>query len=45
MQRFLSQPFDVAEQFRGTPGVLVDIRYTIKGFDIIRNGEVDHIPE
>tara|TARA_X000000368_G_scaffold187796_1_gene148123 strand:- start:4940 stop:6451 length:1512 start_codon:yes stop_codon:yes gene_type:complete len=45
VQRFLSQPFHVAEQFTGIPGVLVDIRDTIKGFNMIMDGEVDHIPE
>jgi len=45
VQRFLSQPFHVAEQFTGTPGVLVDIRDTIKGFNMIMDGELDHIPE
>ena len=36
VQRFLSQPFHVAEQFTGIPGVLVDIQDTIKGFNMIR---------
>ena len=45
VQRFLSQPFHVAEQFTGTPGVLVDIKETIKGFTAIMNGEYDHLPE
>ena len=45
VQRFLSQPFHVAEQFTGTPGVLVDIKDTIKGFNMIMNGELDHLPE
>jgi F-type H+-transporting ATPase subunit beta len=45
VQRFLSQPFHVAEQFTGTPGVLVDIKDTIKGFNMIINGELDHLPE
>ena len=45
VQRFLSQPFHVAEQFTGIPGVLVEIRDTIKGFNMIMDGEVDHIPE
>ena len=43
--RFLSQPFHVAEQFTGTPGVLVDIKDTIKGFNMIMDGELDHLPE
>jgi len=41
----LSQPFHVAEQFTGIPGVLVDIKETIKGFNMIMDGEVDHLPE
>ena len=45
VQRFLSQPFHVAEQFTGIPGVLVDIKDTIKGFNMIMNGELDHLPE
>ncbi len=45
VQRFLSQPFSVAEQFTGVKGVMVDIEDTIKGFDMILNGEVDHLPE
>lgn len=45
IQRFLSQPFNVAEQFTGVPGVIVDIQDTIKGFQRILNGEVDHLPE
>lgn len=45
VQRFLSQPFHVAEQFTGLPGVLVDIKDTIKGFNMILNGEVDEYPE
>ena len=45
IQRFLSQPFHVAEQFTGMPGVLVDIKDTIKGFNMIMDGELDHIPE
>jgi len=44
-QRFLSQPFHVAEQFTGIPGVLVDINDTIKGFNMIMDGEVDQYPE
>lgn len=44
-QRFLSQPFQVAEQFTGTPGVWVSIEDTIKGFNMILNGEVDQYPE
>ena len=45
VQRFLSQPFHVAEQFTGLKGVLVDIQETIKGFTMILNGEVDEYPE
>jgi F-type H+-transporting ATPase subunit beta len=45
VQRFLSQPFHVAEQFTGTPGVLVDIKDTIKGFNLIMDGEYDYLPE
>ena len=43
--RFLSQPFHVAEQFTGIPGVYVSIEDTIKGFNMILNGELDHLPE
>jgi F-type H+-transporting ATPase subunit beta len=45
VQRFLSQPFHVAEQFTGIPGTLVDIKDTIKGFNMIMDGELDHLPE
>ena len=45
VQRFLSQPFHVAEQFTGLKGVLVSIDETIKGFNMILNGEVDKYPE
>ena len=45
VQRFLSQPFSVAEQFTGVPGVMVSIEDTIKGFNMILDGEVDHLPE
>ena len=53
IQRFLSQPFDfvpfvklqVAEVFTGTPGKLVPLKETIKGFKRILNGELDHLPE
>jgi F-type H+-transporting ATPase subunit beta len=45
VQRFLSQPFTVAEQFTGVKGVMVPIEDTIRGFNMILNGEVDHIPE
>ncbi|MGA0246584.1 MAG: F0F1 ATP synthase subunit beta, partial [Schleiferiaceae bacterium] len=43
--RFLSQPFHVAEQFTGLQGVLVDIKDTIKGFNMILDGELDQYPE
>ena len=43
--RFLSQPFHVAEQFTGIPGVYVGIEDTIKGFNMILNGDLDHLPE
>ncbi len=45
VERFLSQPFFVAEQFTGLKGVLVDINDTIKGFNQIMDGEYDHLPE
>lgn len=45
VQRFLSQPFAVAEQFTGVPGVMVDIQDTIDGFRRILDGEVDYLPE
>ncbi|HBC07150.1 MAG TPA: F0F1 ATP synthase subunit beta [Rhodospirillaceae bacterium] len=45
IQRFLSQPFHVAEVFTGTPGVLVSLEDTIKGFKGIVEGEYDHLPE
>ena len=45
VQRFLSQPFHVAEQFTGLKGVLVDIQDTIKGFNMILDGKVDQYPE
>jgi len=45
IQRFLTQPFHVAEQFTGTPGTYVKIEDTIKGFDMILKGELDHLPE
>jgi len=45
IQRFLSQPFHVAEQFTGLQGVLVPIEETIRGFNMILNGEVDQYPE
>lgn len=45
VQRFLSQPFAVAEQFTGVPGTMVNIEDTIKGFRMILDGEVDYLPE
>jgi F-type H+/Na+-transporting ATPase subunit beta len=45
VQRFLSQPFHVAEQFTGLKGVLVPIEETIRGFNMIMDGEVDEYPE
>ena len=45
VQRFLSQPFHVAEQFTGLKGVLVDIKDTIKAFNMILDGEMDKYPE
>ena len=44
-QRFLSQPFFVATQFTGLPGVMVPLAETIRGFKMILNGELDHLPE
>ncbi len=45
VQRFLSQPFHVAEAFTGLKGVLVDIKDTIRGFNMIIDGELDYLPE
>ncbi|MBP7353055.1 MULTISPECIES: F0F1 ATP synthase subunit beta [unclassified Comamonas] len=45
MQRFLSQPFHVAEVFTGAPGKYVPLAETIRGFKMIANGEADHLPE
>ena len=44
-ERFLSQPFHVAEQFTGLKGAVVSIEDTIKGFNMIMDGEVDQYPE
>ena len=44
-QRFLSQPFHVAEQFTGLPGVMVPLSETIRGFKMILNGDMDQYPE
>jgi F-type H+/Na+-transporting ATPase subunit beta len=45
IQRFLSQPFYVAEQFTGQPGITVPLEETIRSFRMILDGEVDHLPE
>jgi F-type H+-transporting ATPase subunit beta len=45
VERFMSQPFDVAEVFTGTPGVFVALEDTIKGFKGLVAGEYDHLPE
>ncbi|MBO7562063.1 MAG: F0F1 ATP synthase subunit beta [Bacteroidales bacterium] len=45
VQRFMSQPFTVAEQFTGVPGVMVDLKDTVKGFRMILDGECDYLPE
>jgi len=45
MQRFLSQPFHVAEVFTGTPGVFVELEETIRGFQEILDGKHDDLPE
>ncbi|MDE3211389.1 MAG: F0F1 ATP synthase subunit beta, partial [Pseudomonadota bacterium] len=45
MQRFLSQPFHVAEVFTGSPGKYVPLKETIRGFKMIVDGDVDHLPE
>ena len=45
IQRFLSQPFHVAEVFTGSPGKYVPLSETIRGFKMIVNGECDHMPE
>jgi F-type H+-transporting ATPase subunit beta len=45
VQRFLSQPFFMAEAFSGVPGVMVSIEDTIKGFNMIMDGETDNLPE
>ena len=45
VQRFLSQPFAVAEQFTGVPGTMVSIEDTVRGFKMILDGEVDYLPE
>ena len=45
VQRFMSQPFTVAEQFTGVPGVMVDLKDTVKGFKMILDGDCDYLPE
>ncbi|MDX2233005.1 MAG: F0F1 ATP synthase subunit beta, partial [Hyphomonadaceae bacterium] len=45
VERFLSQPFHVAEAFTNSPGVLVDIKDTVRGFKGLVEGEFDHLPE
>ncbi|MDD9950553.1 MAG: F0F1 ATP synthase subunit beta [Zetaproteobacteria bacterium] len=45
IERYFSQPFFVAEQFTGNPGVFCELEDTIKGFEMILSGELDHIPE
>ncbi len=45
IQRFLSQPFFVAEVFTGSPGKYVSLKDAIRGFQGIANGEYDHLPE
>ena len=45
IQRFLSQPFFVAETFTGVPGKYVPLKETIRGFEMIINGEMDEYPE
>ncbi len=45
IERFLSQPFHVAEAFTGRPGTYVHLKDTIRGFNMIADGELDHIPE
>jgi F-type H+-transporting ATPase subunit beta len=45
IQKFLSQPFFVAEQFTGIPGKYVSVQDTIRGFNMIAEGELDHLPE
>ena len=45
VERFLSQPFFVAEIFTGSPGKYVSLENTIKGFNMVLNGELDDLPE
>jgi len=45
IQRYLSQPFHVAEQFTGSPGIYVPIQETVKGFTEVLEGKYDDLPE
>ncbi len=45
IQRFLSQPFAVAEVFTGAPGKYVPVKETVRGFKMILDGDLDHVPE
>jgi len=45
IERFLSQPFHVAEVFTGFPGIFVDLKDTVRSFKALVNGEYDHLPE
>ena len=45
IQRFLSQPFHVAENFTGVPGKYVPVKETVRGFKLSSNGEMDEYPE
>jgi F-type H+-transporting ATPase subunit beta len=45
IERFMSQPFSVAEAFTGTPGIFVQLEDTIKGFKGLVDGQYDHLPE
>jgi F-type H+-transporting ATPase subunit beta len=45
IERFFSQPFHVAEVFTGSPGKYVPLKETIRGFKMIVDGDVDHLPE
>jgi len=45
IQRFLSQPFHVAEVFTGSPGKYVPVKDTVRGFKMILDGELDSVPE
>jgi F-type H+-transporting ATPase subunit beta len=45
IERFLSQPFHVAETFTGTPGIYVKLEDTVRGFKELVSGKLDHLPE